>query len=356
MNCEDTMKFSFTYLDGEFDDRDKVEFEAHLSACGHCRGSVEHDAKFRDAVRKHLVAPPVEADFKARLAARLDESERERHWSRSAGVPLALAAALAAAIGVSQLLGTTAPEPGHVIVAAQDSQGEHAVAKAAVKPESAGDSATAKARISGNKAVAQAAVGAVRAPAKVASAAVAGQVRLVNNDRSVSIGAIAGVAGQADEGDWPVAEARSPAGLRTLVKLHATPLPDEVQGGASKVQAYLGARMRGVGAPPIGEGTGVHITGARFSQIAGHPVVVYRYSAFSKPLTALRFLQPEGAAPFAEDKPRPGIPGEERTGLDGTLDDHLAGYTVLHVLRGGTRFALISELELEPMKALLSVQ
>ena len=33
MNCQDVQKFAFTYLDGEFDSRERAEFEEHLRLC-----------------------------------------------------------------------------------------------------------------------------------------------------------------------------------------------------------------------------------------------------------------------------------------------------------------------------------
>ena len=356
VNCEDTMKFSFAYLDGEFDARDKIEFEAHLSMCGQCRESVGLDAQFRDTVRKHLVATPADPELKARVQARLSSARRQARLSRTLAVPMALAASIALAVVSYQGLVSKQPQQGALTVAAavaeggdfNDTSAQQVAAAARTNPAPAPTARPAlaaaqparvaqKAGASGNRAAV--------APVMARSA----RARLVNTERAVASGALSGVRGHASPADWPVAEVRQPSSLRAMVQMHARPLPHEVEGDAAAVQSYLRARVRDVGAPPIGEGTGVHMLGARFSQIGGHPVVSYRYAAFGKPVTVLRFLQPAGAAPF--DQPN----AAETGNVEGTLDDHLAGYTVLHVLRNGVRYALVSELGLEPMKALLDL-
>lgn len=338
MNCEDTMKFSFAYLDGEFDARDKIEFEAHLSMCGPCREAVEVDARFRKTVRKHLVAPPMDPELRERVQARLSSARRQARLSRTLTVPLALAASFALAVVAYRGLSTNEANKAEITVAAAAPIADE-VAKSPAE--------------SGAVQVAVAAPARPRPEPTIGAAptqpAAAGNIRQVAEERRVRAGALTGVRGHADAGDWPIVEARSPASLKAMVKMHAAPLPYEVQGDAAAVQAYLRARMRDVGPPPISEGTGVHIHGARFSQVAGHPVVVYRYAAFGKAVTAIRFLKDAGKGPFDEPSAA-GTPGR----LEGTLDDNLAGYTVLHVLRDGTRYALVSELELEPMQALLA--
>jgi hypothetical protein len=355
VNCEDTMKFSFTYLDDEFDARDKIEFETHLAMCGKCRQAVEFDAKFRDTVRKHLIAPPADPELRNRVEARLSSARRQARLSRTLTVPLALAASIALAVisyrGLSNAENPAPELPAMASVATNVAPptADHggALAERHSQPALAGLVAAARAPGAPAQVVPSAGV----SPRAVAAGRA---VRLVNSERPVAQGALTGVRGGGVRGnataqDWPIAEARSASGLRTMVKMHATPLPDEVRGSAAKVQAYLGARMSGVGAPPIAEGTGVRVRGARFSQVAGHPVVVYRYTAFGKLLTALRFLKPTGSAPFDEPD------AENAAGLEGTLDDHLAGYAVLHVLRRGVRYALVSEMSLDAMKALLDV-
>ncbi|GEM_PF-3406216 len=349
MNCEDVMKFSFAYLDGEFDARDRVELEAHLAMCGHCRDAVQHDATFRSTVRKHLVATPCDPEMKLRVQQRLASARRKARLSATLTVPMALAASAAIAfVGYNGLVASGQTnglnEQPAVAVAA---------APAAVRPVEAIAAPRADnqaARVAGNQPSAVAA-----APAQPAAAPAAQQgsaVRLVAAEQPV-----AGYVGGQEEANtapdaWPIPQARTAGAIKSMVTTHANPLPDEVRGGIATVQQYLNGRMQGIGAPPISEGTGVHLRGARFSQIAGHAVVVYRYDALGKPLTAIRFLQPNGKAPFQEPQAAatPGAPGSQAYG---TMSNHLAGYTVLHVLQRGERFALVSEHESDTMTALL---
>ena len=348
MNCEDTIKFSFAYLDGEFDERERTELEAHLVMCGTCREAVELDAKFRDTVRKHLVTPAVDPELRNRVQARLSSARRQARLSQTLTVPIALAASIALAIvsykGLVSLQQQTANESMDVAIATPSTTPSES-------PNDTQDKATAAVRM----AAASAHHKQQPAPKVIAAdnpptARPDEQLRLVNTQQRLVVGTLTGVREAATAQDWPITEARSLSGLRTIVKMHAKPLPDEIKGRTSKIQAYLQARMRGVGAPPIVEGTGVRLKGARFSQLLGHPVVLYRYMAFGKPLTALRFVQTDESAPF--DTPEPTAAAAS---LEGTLNDHLAGYTVLHVLRDGVRHALVSELDLEPMKALLDL-
>ena len=73
MNCQDVQKFAYTYLDAEFDGRERGEFETHLRMCLPCRETVERDALFRDMVRSKLGAVDASCgDLKLRLQTRLD--------------------------------------------------------------------------------------------------------------------------------------------------------------------------------------------------------------------------------------------------------------------------------------------
>jgi anti-sigma factor RsiW len=97
MNCQDIQKFAFTYLDCEFDARDRVEFEAHLQACCTCRCAVERDAMFRDVVRRNLDGMRPDAIVRDRLHSRIACAHRSR-VSRAVVVPIALAAGVTIAL------------------------------------------------------------------------------------------------------------------------------------------------------------------------------------------------------------------------------------------------------------------
>jgi anti-sigma factor RsiW len=54
MKCADFRPFIDAYIDGELDDRDSGELEAHLSDCDQCRQIVEHQSALKDAVSRCL--------------------------------------------------------------------------------------------------------------------------------------------------------------------------------------------------------------------------------------------------------------------------------------------------------------
>lgn len=372
MNCEDVRKFSFAYLDEEFDDRDKVEFEAHLAMCGDCRGSIELDARFRDTVRKHLVSAPCTPEVRARVQERLAAARRSARLSQTLAVPMALAASFLLAFGSYQMLSNseqqgpetglaaaTAPSPNGgrlAVVAPAQVHGAEGVSVPTQAPApQAGAAAAQNRRAAGVALAASMPRRTVASTRSVRGVVGAGGVRLASAEHPVpSAGGGAALSRGANVSitEWPVPSARSAAALRSMVRAHAQPLPDEISGFAADVQRYLSGRMAGIGAPPLDEGTGVHLRGARFSQVGGQPAVVYRYQAFGKSLTAIRFLSSTGA-PFDEPGTGDATPGQPGAASSGSIGDTLAGFSILHVLRNGERFALVGELDPGAMKALL---
>jgi anti-sigma factor (TIGR02949 family) len=57
MNCKDVITFLQVYLDGEFDEEDRRDVEAHLAGCEACRKQADYERRFRESVRSRL-APP----------------------------------------------------------------------------------------------------------------------------------------------------------------------------------------------------------------------------------------------------------------------------------------------------------
>src|SRR5512144_1584795 len=102
MECRECAGLLQGYAAGELNAEDRCRFERHANACAACREAAERQA----AVWKSLdswEAPPVSADFDARLAQRI---RNERGWwerfldaMRPAlvrhGLPIAAAAGLA---------------------------------------------------------------------------------------------------------------------------------------------------------------------------------------------------------------------------------------------------------------------
>lgn len=73
MNCEDIQKGIYVYLDGEFAEPERVDFEGHVRACAECRRKVERERMFIAGVRQavpRVTAPAgLEERIKAALAA-----------------------------------------------------------------------------------------------------------------------------------------------------------------------------------------------------------------------------------------------------------------------------------------------
>ena len=63
MDCQAVRKFIQIYLDGEFDDADRHDFEQHLIQCGDCRAQAEYERRFRDALHARLPRPKAPAEL-----------------------------------------------------------------------------------------------------------------------------------------------------------------------------------------------------------------------------------------------------------------------------------------------------
>ncbi len=70
-HCEGVWRFCDTFVDGEFGDVERAEFEAHLDGCSDCQAIVRAQATWKQAVR--AAAPREKAPdlFRARLAVQL---------------------------------------------------------------------------------------------------------------------------------------------------------------------------------------------------------------------------------------------------------------------------------------------
>lgn len=335
MNCTDVQKYAYTYLDGEFDAREGKEFECHLAACAPCRHHVAENAGFRNALRRNLRCETAGTEVRDRLTARLAACE-SRGFSERIRVPMAMAAAISLCVvgwrtlahdasaseDEPSFIAATAPTP---IAGTLPRPLPSRVPSARPLPHSA---AVAKAER----------VGGAAAPAEQA------EVVQVAADR---IDAAPEVLGGAVDASFltersPFGAVRTGSNLRALVRAHAGPLPLEVRGDATVVRRWLRDRLPSVQGPPISEGAGVTLHGARLSQLAGRPVVLYAYTAFDKPMTVVQHLR-AGRTPFDDPEIEQRQPGEPE--LSGSLVDHLAGYQVLHTLRDGELLSVVSELD-----------
>ena len=356
MNCQDIEKFAYTYLDGEFEGRERAEFETHLGMCPPCKGVVGRDASFRDAVRRHLSPNARDPELQDRVHRRLVEAHRRARMSRTLAVPMALAASVALAViswqamrqgpSLEPDLAVAVPARALAQVASMvpTAPAHHAVAPAppaAIQPSAAELAAALR--------MAQATPG----PLPLTGMITAPVTAPMRPDSAVRQVANLGPGAQVMDGSLnadslarsgPFGAIRSAANLRAMVRSHVQPLPPEVRGPSAVVQRFLRERLPFVGPPPIADGVGVELHGARLGQFAGRSVVHYTYQAWGKPLTVLRFVRVPGGEPFDDPEVEQASPGDPTAVAEGALLDRLAGYSILHSLRGGELTCLISEL------------
>lgn len=110
IDCSDFRKFLDPYLDGEFADRERADFDAHLALCPDCRTHFEQRSWFLRAVKPALKRPErMPAEAHQRLTARLRTArrpDRARQMLRRLALPVpALAAAGMVALLVTPLTG-----------------------------------------------------------------------------------------------------------------------------------------------------------------------------------------------------------------------------------------------------------
>ena len=72
MHCFDA-RFMPAYVDGEFDERDRGEFEAHLRACNDCRTATRFEAWFVQGIKRSVPQTPAPAQLRERILEQLDE-------------------------------------------------------------------------------------------------------------------------------------------------------------------------------------------------------------------------------------------------------------------------------------------
>ena len=104
MDCPEVQKFIHAFLDGEFEEQERVQVTAHLQSCPECDRMAHFEQKLRQRLRQEqpeVTAPP---ELRARVRRALEEADSDRGW---AGrwlwklIPAAAAAALLAGVIVS---------------------------------------------------------------------------------------------------------------------------------------------------------------------------------------------------------------------------------------------------------------
>ncbi len=342
MNCQDVQKFAYTYLDAEFDGRERGEFETHLRMCCPCREAVERDALFRDMVRAKLGAVDAPCPtLKTRLQARMDCVQQRRSVTTVA-VPMAIAASVTVAIVGWQWRPMPTRSMPQVAVALPRTL--------EVIPQRPASFTTAVGPALINKNALVAMQGAQlplnqNRPLQRANSANSG-LQLVSANAYDTGEVLRGAIAPSSLVDRsPFGAVRSDASLRTMARVHAAQLPPEVGGPATKVQRYLAARMPGVdGAPamvpplPLSEGAGVELLGARLAVLGPQLVVIYSYRAYGTPLTVFSRAK---VADVDDPEVEATAPDNHDSGV---LLDQRAGLHLLHVVSRDRVLTLVSEL------------
>ncbi|HVO19121.1 MAG TPA: zf-HC2 domain-containing protein [Anaeromyxobacter sp.] len=112
MDCRELERSVDAFLDGEFDERERAEAEAHLAACPPCRAMIDGQARVRSSIRARLreaMAAPAPAALRERLGRSLAR-ERRPLWRRAVS-PLPVATLAACAAGVLVVLASHSGNP-----------------------------------------------------------------------------------------------------------------------------------------------------------------------------------------------------------------------------------------------------
>jgi anti-sigma factor (TIGR02949 family) len=115
VRCAGISRFVDIYLDGEFGEADRSEFERHLSECPSCRHNVRVQAEWQHAIRRaapHECAPTALRDEVARAIWRQTGLRRWKQWGAHA-MPAAAAIGILLSLAVSKL--HWSPVPADVI-------------------------------------------------------------------------------------------------------------------------------------------------------------------------------------------------------------------------------------------------
>lgn len=106
LRCAGISRFVDTYLDGEFGEGDRAEFEAHLSECESCRGKVRAQAEWKAAIKKAAPREQAPAALRNRISRSIARESKPmltwRQWAMRA-MPAAAAVGLVATFMISKV-------------------------------------------------------------------------------------------------------------------------------------------------------------------------------------------------------------------------------------------------------------
>lgn len=78
MDCLEVKKFVYVYLDNEFDEVERAEFEAHLQGCDTCRLTVDRERQFKRFFKTSIRETAVPVGLTRRIREELAESQAPR--------------------------------------------------------------------------------------------------------------------------------------------------------------------------------------------------------------------------------------------------------------------------------------
>jgi mycothiol system anti-sigma-R factor len=100
MTCPEFEHFLYPYLDGEFDDSERAEFEQHLVQCPSCAARTQSERTMQQAIRAKLkgcsASPPAPEALRENLRHQLRREHRQTvagHWARYAAAAAVVAVA-----------------------------------------------------------------------------------------------------------------------------------------------------------------------------------------------------------------------------------------------------------------------
>ncbi len=106
LRCAGISRFVDTYLDGEFAETDRAEFEGHLTECETCRGKVRVQAEWKAAIKAAAPREQAPAALRNRVARSIARESKPmlswRAWAVRA-MPAAAAVGLVATFMISKV-------------------------------------------------------------------------------------------------------------------------------------------------------------------------------------------------------------------------------------------------------------
>jgi mycothiol system anti-sigma-R factor len=106
LRCAGISRFVDTYLDGEFAETDRAEFEGHLGECEMCRGKVRVQAEWKQAIKAAAPREQAPAALRNRVARSIARESKPmlswRAWAVRA-MPAAAAVGLLATFMISKV-------------------------------------------------------------------------------------------------------------------------------------------------------------------------------------------------------------------------------------------------------------